>query len=281
MKNYKGMGLLKSNRLKKSYQNDLSGFTLAEVLITLGIIGVVAAMVIPTLISNIQGAVFRAKFKKTVATLNQAVKLNKARYGWDFADFPDNGRSSTVNDNPEFVRTKYSVYNGSLKGHTPLQDAPSYVKPLSGKNIRHVGASFRNVYWGSLYVGGAIQMMDGVIFAFNNHHHRPCIKELGVTSSEFADNDLAQEGGMCLGYIDVNGEAGPNRETVCDNASGNPLDYTGKISGTNSIGWVNFDSGNPCKVTSKTIGDQFPVVFHDDVVEPASNAAAAVLGSTK
>ena len=35
------------------------GFTLAEVLITLGIIGVVAAMTMPTLLNSTQGAQYR------------------------------------------------------------------------------------------------------------------------------------------------------------------------------------------------------------------------------
>ena len=48
------------------------GFTLAEVLITLGIIGVVAAMTIPNLIANTNGAKFKSQFKKTLSTLNQA-----------------------------------------------------------------------------------------------------------------------------------------------------------------------------------------------------------------
>lgn len=50
-----------------------SGFTLAEVLITLGIIGVVAAITIPTLASNIQQAVFKNQFKKTFSLLKQAI----------------------------------------------------------------------------------------------------------------------------------------------------------------------------------------------------------------
>lgn len=37
---------------KVAYYKGLKGFTLAEVLITLGIIGVVAAMTMPTLINN-------------------------------------------------------------------------------------------------------------------------------------------------------------------------------------------------------------------------------------
>ena len=55
------------------------GFTLAEVLITLGIIGVVAAMSIPTLIANTNSAKFRSQFKKTVATLNQAALMSQAQ----------------------------------------------------------------------------------------------------------------------------------------------------------------------------------------------------------
>ena len=41
------------------------GFTLAEVLITLVILGVVAAMTIPTLVANTRDAEYRAKAKKT------------------------------------------------------------------------------------------------------------------------------------------------------------------------------------------------------------------------
>lgn len=50
-------------------------FTLAEVLITLGIIGVVAAMTIPNLMTKINERVHRAQLKKTISTLNQAVKM--------------------------------------------------------------------------------------------------------------------------------------------------------------------------------------------------------------
>lgn len=48
------------------------GFTLAEVLITLGIIGVVASMTIPTLMNNIQDKAFKEAYKKTYSILTQA-----------------------------------------------------------------------------------------------------------------------------------------------------------------------------------------------------------------
>ena len=48
-------------------------FTLAEVLITLGIIGIVAALTIPTISHNIQQAVLKNQFKKFYSTFWQAV----------------------------------------------------------------------------------------------------------------------------------------------------------------------------------------------------------------
>lgn len=47
-------------------------FTLAEVLITLGIIGIVAAMTIPTLMSNIQDYQFKQAWKKEYSELSQS-----------------------------------------------------------------------------------------------------------------------------------------------------------------------------------------------------------------
>lgn len=48
------------------------GFTLAEVLITLGIIGVVAALTIPALLNNIQDAQYKMAYKKAYSMASQA-----------------------------------------------------------------------------------------------------------------------------------------------------------------------------------------------------------------
>ena len=58
--------LLPRNDMRKK-----AAFTLAEVLITLGIIGVVAAMTLPTLISNYQKRVYVTQLKKSVSVLSQ------------------------------------------------------------------------------------------------------------------------------------------------------------------------------------------------------------------
>ena len=54
------------------------GFTLAEVLITLAIIGVVAAIAIPSVISNSQQQEFKTGLRKAVSVLNSAITMNMA-----------------------------------------------------------------------------------------------------------------------------------------------------------------------------------------------------------
>ena len=61
------------------------GFTLAEVLITLGIIGVVAAMTMPTLLNSTNGAQYRTAYKKALSVLSQAVVLNVALDDYDLS----------------------------------------------------------------------------------------------------------------------------------------------------------------------------------------------------
>lgn len=58
-----------------------SGFTLAEVLITLGIIGVVAALTMPSVINNYKEKETIAKLKKTYSVLSQAYITASNKYG--------------------------------------------------------------------------------------------------------------------------------------------------------------------------------------------------------
>ena len=51
---------------------NLKAFTLAEVLIVLGIIGVISAMTLPTLISNYQKQVLVNQLRKSHSLLSQA-----------------------------------------------------------------------------------------------------------------------------------------------------------------------------------------------------------------
>ena len=76
-RNSKVILLRKSEEFKKK-----AAFTLAEILITLGIIGVVAAITIPMLTKTYQTKVRDIQFKKMYSTLNQALLALQGDYGY-------------------------------------------------------------------------------------------------------------------------------------------------------------------------------------------------------
>lgn len=79
----------------KNFKINLA-FTLAEVLITLGIIGIVAAMTIPTLIKNTQDMEFKTTFKKTYSEINSAIVQIKQDNGGTLKNFCTQLDSSSI-----------------------------------------------------------------------------------------------------------------------------------------------------------------------------------------
>ncbi len=66
---------------KLSYFNKNKGFTLAEILITLGVIGVVAAMTIPGLIQKNYEKRVISQLRETQSILSQAIRMAEEEYG--------------------------------------------------------------------------------------------------------------------------------------------------------------------------------------------------------
>ena len=74
---------------------------------------------------------------------------------------------------------------------------------------------------------------------------------------ECTDSDAVEN--KCYGFIDVNGVTGPNSIIKCTK---------GTEGGTGT---------DACEVEASGITDMFPVIFHGQTVEPATDAARAVL----
>ncbi|MBR1753953.1 type II secretion system protein, partial [bacterium] len=72
---------VKNLRNRRSLLVPLRGFTLAEVLITLGIIGVVAALTIPTLMQKTRQHQTLTAIKKFISTMENAIKLSEVENG--------------------------------------------------------------------------------------------------------------------------------------------------------------------------------------------------------
>ena len=73
-------------------------FTLAEVLITLGVIGVVAAMTLPILVQTYRNHVVETRLKKFYSIINQAIQRAEVDYG-DRKDWYEDLQGATLDKN--------------------------------------------------------------------------------------------------------------------------------------------------------------------------------------
>jgi len=127
-------------------------FTLAEVLITLGIIGVVAAMTLPNMIIKHQKKVVATRLKQTYSILQQAMEYAKSDYG-DTSEWGINYEGSTISSwrtcAMDMAKTYFIPY---LKGEEVAQYAIP-IKRLGYKSgwkfingLTFVDASYSEVF---------------------------------------------------------------------------------------------------------------------------------------
>lgn len=121
------------------------GFTLAEVLITLGIIGVVAAMTIPTLMTNYQKHYTETQLVKFYSMMNQTLRMSVAENG-DPDGWIIPNKSYTSDETIELLKTYILPYMKNLG-----------VEKCTRKNATNSIAS--NV--------PCIYLMDGGVISFN------------------------------------------------------------------------------------------------------------------
>lgn len=179
--------------MKKQFKNKL-GFTLAEVLITLAIIGVVAALTLPGLISNYQKTQYVTGLKKVYAELSQAFKLYMADEGvTDLSQTPlfnsywDNAVLSNI------LKKYFKVIKACTQSSdNSCQITESYLMkayvPFGGFNTYSV----------------IVETADGMTFGF-----------IPTTLNECKPDDNIQSNmkGKCiLVRVDINGSTPPNKE---------------------------------------------------------------------
>lgn len=113
------------------------GFTLVEVLITLGIIGIVAAMTIPVLITNYQKKTTATRVKKAYSELLQAIKLsendNESMESWNV------GETSSIENTKKYVEKYIMPY---YKGLTLCSEGLDKVNHKCGASLSFQGANY-------------------------------------------------------------------------------------------------------------------------------------------
>jgi len=244
------------------------GFTLAEVLITLGIIGVVAAMTIPTLIANTNSARFRSQFKKTLSSLSQAGLMAQAQYDIDYSSngvVGNDAEPCAANANPEEANnfTFCAIFNGTLTGHVLSTSAPQ------DKN----GHAYANVSYTHPQDTRYLTLSDGALVVFNGKAGG-CHRDIDESIE-----DYVAEHPTCVGFIDVNGTTLPNRAVSCANAQ----DGANAAAIASDIVSSGENINDICQVPNDAshMRDTFAVAFHDATVEPITRAGRYVLTTAK
>lgn len=160
-----------------------TAFTLSEVLITLGIIGIVAAMVIPVLSVNIQGKQTAVKLKATHSVLVRAMHMAEEEYGeieaWGLDNWSEGSSEKIFNNIKPFIKILQDCQNRDTKSN------------CMGKSYKRLNGMFHANY-GNLSVHPFVLLNGTSVFA----HSRI--------------NEDKLEGAVVLFFIDTNGPKQPN-----------------------------------------------------------------------
>lgn len=177
----------------KRPQKATLGFTLAEILITLGIIGVIAAMTIPNLMTYLRNKKLESQFKKTYAELNIATRTFYAQEASSVhdADVILYGNNNYIQSSTKILESFMKYYKGysMSKGYNwkDFDDSKNITQEnLSGEPTTKYPCDESSV---------AINMV-GRLYSFDNTS----------TSYEYNSPDYGPK--VC---VDINGIEKPNR----------------------------------------------------------------------
>lgn len=167
-------------------------FTLAEVLITLGIIGVVAALTIPVLMKNTNDLELKTQYKKELSSISQAVKMMAADSSGTIKGIYST-RDEFMTDLNNKLRTNKYCNDSGIEGcwFNNTSNNPDY-RIYSYNNVQQSG------FETSMHNAGIITN-DGMLITYNGNYYSQCSQPLG-------DN-----GNICGRiWIDINGFKKPN-----------------------------------------------------------------------
>lgn len=219
------------------HYNSKKAFTLAEVLVTLGIIGVVAAMTMPTLINDQRNKALEAQFKVAHSMISQTltqmgsenIDLTKMYCGTGMRDRTEN---IFIRDFAKYFKVIKSEY-GSTNDLTKLGYKKSYF------NQSAPGYNYFNV---DSHNNGAIILSNGMMIA--------------------SSGCWWMDGGIGIDFIvDTNGTKGPNKfgydVFYFQFGDGNKLypdagDYLFATTDAKKVACCNFEKANTCSVPEDT-----------------------------
>ena len=224
-----------------------NGFTLAEVLITLSIIGVVATMTLPALMANTQEQQAKTGLKKAINTLTEAAQMNLAIDGFDFGTTKEGASDDGILTSTELTSMNFDAIIGK---RTNIDYKKGVDVP---ENVSDDLKSYKAVYF-----------TDGSALYYNP-------TEVIIDES----NGKEEADKLPFGYVvyyDINGVTSPN---IISNCSGATLGDLSEVA-ENYEGLAEHDpiaATTACKGNNKVIKDIFPIRLRGSVAQPEGFAA--------
>lgn len=170
------------------------GFTLSEVLITLGVIGVVAAITLPTLTHKINDIIIVNRLKKFYSALNQAMLLTIAKDVDYNSLVVENGSQSSINN----------WYKSTIKPEFNIIQECFNTKGCFSENIKTLGGSTPYAYNEGIGIGDDIVSfitIDGYNVIIDVYSRGSINERFGIK--------ITPENGIVY-FVDVNGTQKPN-----------------------------------------------------------------------
>ena len=166
-----------------------SAFTLAETLITLAIIGVVAALTIPAVIQKYQERVTITKLKKTYSLLNQAYQMAVIENGtidqWGIITSTRDEETNWYTE--ETMQSFYKFWNVMLKYMKSAQIC-TYEDGCDLKNFTI--KSLDGTEWSASSRVIAILLNDGTLVSGGDIHDQTCQQNYGTPLTKNVCGDL-------------------------------------------------------------------------------------------
>ena len=203
---------------KGNFMMKQKAFTLAEVLITLAIIGVVAALSIPAVISNSQQQEFKTGLRKAVSVLNSAITMNMALDGespYDNANlFGYLMKHMSVIESTTRLSKKFMISSNDSYWR---ENAAFYTTDGMRFELRTgASAELHKLYESDNYLCYASTTGDA-IYIYNDGTSYSCG---GCGSYGLNNNSDNTTKVPCLVTVDVNGDRKPNPDNVnCKSSS--------------------------------------------------------------
>ena len=184
-----------------SFRKKIKAFTVAEVLITLSIIGVVGALVFGSVIPNIQERVLVTKLKNVYAQLNSSFEVAVRMYGppqyWNLEI-----SNLTTNKETGLTDAKYPAAKKQLM----MLLAGLSVEDIEKENILYNHYSLHGTdFTGNTETQPLYRTKDGVVFLEKSLISSPTCEKVVSTVNETLKYTCGEI------KLDLNGAQGPNR----------------------------------------------------------------------